>query len=71
MKDIRCPGKLAGRLVDYQGRAAWEIKCSSRVCGAGAGVVVLHRFCAVTGELLDTRRYRDPVVPKVREEVKQ
>ncbi len=64
MKDIRCPGKLAGRLGDYLGRVAWEIKCSSRVCGAGTGVVVLHRFDANTGELLDTRRFREPSIAR-------
>lgn len=69
MKNIRCPGRMVGRLGDLNGRLAWETKCSSRVCGAGTGVVVLHRFDACTGELLDTRRYREPVQPKAREEV--
>jgi hypothetical protein len=30
VKDIRCPGKLAGRLGEFLGMVAWEIKCSSR-----------------------------------------
>lgn len=36
-----------------------ELKCSSRFCGAKAGVVVLHRFSTGTGEILGTSRFRD------------
>jgi len=35
-----------------------EVKCRSESCGAGPGVVVLHRFHATTGEVLGTTRYR-------------
>lgn len=37
-----------------------EFKCRSSRCGAGKGIVVLHKFDAVTGELLDTKRYKEP-----------
>ncbi len=60
MIELRCPGRMAARLVDFQGRKALEVKCNSRICRAGPGVVVLHRFDPDTGDLLDTRRYREP-----------
>lgn len=40
------------------------VKCRSARCGAERGVVVLHRFDTITGELLGTDRFRDPVITK-------
>lgn len=37
-----------------------EIKCGSRFCGAGNGVVVLHTFDLMSGEV-HTRRFTDPL----------
>lgn len=54
--DLRCQAKKHGELDD----GFVEIKCSSRFCGAGPGVVVIHRFDANTGELAGTRRFKDP-----------
>lgn len=54
--DLRCPAKKHGELND----AVVEIKCSSRFCGAGPGVVVIHRFAVATGELVETHRFKDP-----------
>ena len=54
--ELRCPSKKHGEIVD----SLVETKCSSRFCGAAAGVVVIHRFDATTGELVDTRRFKDP-----------
>jgi hypothetical protein len=38
-----------------------EVKCSSRFCGAGEGVVVIHKFNSSNGELLETKKYKDIV----------
>lgn len=54
--DLRCEAKKHGEIGD----GVVEIKCSSRFCGAGPGVVVLHRFSTATGELMETRRFKDP-----------
>lgn len=56
-KVVRCQGKRQALLIDD---CTWEVKCDSRVCGAGPGKVVLHRFDVHTGELLETLRFRDP-----------
>lgn len=55
--DLRCDSKKFGELCD----GVLDVKCSSRFCGAGPGVVVIHRFDSLTGELLETKRFRDPM----------
>jgi hypothetical protein len=55
--DLRCPNKKHGEVTD----SSIEIKCSSRFCGAERGVVVIHRFNAQTGELVETLRFKDPI----------
>lgn len=37
-----------------------EVKCRSSRCGHGEGSVVIHRFDPLTGELLETKRFKDP-----------
>jgi hypothetical protein len=37
-----------------------EVKCRSNLCGAGKGVVVLHQFDADTGDMISTRRFKEP-----------
>ncbi len=55
--DLRCPGKRqAIRLPN----GLIEVKCDSRICGAGAGVVVLHRFDPMTGNLIETKQFKSP-----------
>lgn len=54
--DLRCKHKKHGEIVDDN---RIEVKCNSRYCGAGQGVIVLHVFDARTGELLDTHTYKD------------
>lgn len=56
MTELRCNGKLHGILT---GRTV-EVKCGSKWCGAGPGVVVLHLFDAESGALLDTKLFKDP-----------
>lgn len=54
--DIRCDNgiKFGEVLADVL-----EVKCRSARCGHGPGVVVIHRFSLVSGELLKTERFRD------------
>lgn len=56
MAEFRCPSKLHGAMDD---EGFFEVKCRSRFCGAKPGVVVLHRF-KVSGELIETVRFKDP-----------
>jgi len=62
--DIRCEHKKHGELAD----GILSVKCSSRFCGAGPGVVVLHRWDALTGAALPDKRFRDPGTVKVTKE---
>lgn len=55
--DLRCSSKKHGELME--GGSHLEVKCNSRFCGAGGGVIVLHTFDTRTGELVDTKQYRD------------
>lgn len=55
--DLRCDSKKFGELTE-DGRL--EVKCPSKFCGAAPGTVVLHRFDPLNGELLETKRFRDP-----------
>lgn len=54
--DLRCSSKKHAVL----NTDTIEVKCDSKFCGAGRGVVVLHTFDKATGVCLDTRRFRDP-----------
>lgn len=55
--ELRCPSRLHGRIVNGQ----FEVKCLSKKCKEGrTGVVVLHYFNLLTGELERTKRFRDP-----------
>jgi hypothetical protein len=56
MHELRCAKKLHGILDD----GILEVKCNSRFCGAGEGIVVIHRFNTQTGELVSTNRFKDP-----------
>lgn len=38
-----------------------EVKCRSTRCGAEKGVVVIHKFDTMTGELLSTKKFREPM----------
>jgi hypothetical protein len=55
-EELRCPSRLHGILME--GRL--EVKCHSRRCGAGHGVIVLHYFDPLTSELMETRRFQEP-----------
>jgi len=55
--ELRCDGKLQGVMLDA---TTLEVACSSRLCGAGSGIVVRHRFNIETGAFLSTHKYRNP-----------
>ena len=54
--EIRCENGIKfGEVHD----GILEVKCRSSRCGHRPGVVVLHRISLETGELLNTKRFRD------------
>lgn len=57
--DLRCR-KLHAIIICPGVGGVIERKCDSRLCGAGRGVVVLHRWSTETGELLETQQFQDP-----------
>jgi hypothetical protein len=61
MQELRCDN---GILFGYLGDGVLDVKCRSYRCGAGVGKVVIHRFNAITGVFLETRKYKDPVTRK-------
>lgn len=58
-QDVRCGAKLHARLISS---TTVEIKCDSRFCGAGKGIVVLHTFDLHTGDMIGTRRFKAPPI---------
>lgn len=55
--DLRCPSRIKfGELDDSK----LEVVCRSDRCGKAPGVVVIHTFDTVTGELLGTERFKEP-----------
>lgn len=56
MRELRCSHKLHAILDE----GVVEVRCRSKLCGADSQTVVLHRFDSMTGEPLETRRYKEP-----------
>jgi hypothetical protein len=54
--ELRCSSKKHGTCDG----GFVEVKCNSRYCGATNGVVVLHKFDSFTGNLIETKRYKNP-----------
>lgn len=62
MIDLRCPHRKFGVLVrPSHDDGEIEFKCPSRWCGRSEAIVVLHLFNTRTGELVSTRRFRQPI----------
>lgn len=57
MKEMRCPAKLHGIVVTD---GIIEVKCDSRFCRPDPHTVVLHRFDADTGRLVETLTFKNP-----------
>lgn len=58
MPDLRCPTRLHARLTDT---GLIEIKCRNNgdPCGASAEVTVMHYFDPISGELVETKKFRN------------
>lgn len=56
--ELRCGKRLHGVLTND---GVLEVACRSALCGHEPGVLVIHRFNTDTGELIDTKRYKDAV----------
>jgi hypothetical protein len=61
---LRCKSKLQGIIKERaDGTRVFEIRCKDKWCSErGAGIVVLHYFNVDTGELIETKKFRDPKV---------
>ena len=59
---LRCDGNLYGVLDDDH--LTLEVKCKRRGCGYEHGVVVLHTISLATGQVITTKRFREPQVRK-------
>jgi len=60
MGELRCDNTMHGVIHD----GVLEVKCRNPRCGVKPGVVVIHQFDIATEMLINTERYRDPVVRK-------
>jgi len=59
--DLRCPHRKFGVLLAPSSDPGLvEVACPSRWCGRREGVVVLHVFSTRTGQLVRTRKFRNP-----------
>lgn len=56
-KEVRCNSRILGI---FTADGLLEIKCPSRGCGAGKGVVVFHYVNIETGQVVSTKKYQDP-----------
>ncbi len=56
MIELRCSNKILHGVLEPG--VAIEVKCKSARCGAEPGVVVIHRISVITGEVLETKRFR-------------
>lgn len=54
--ELRCEHKMHGILISD---GILEVMCSSALCGKKPGVVVLHQFDVINGQLLGTKKYKD------------
>lgn len=60
---LRCDGTLFGLLSDD--RTTVEVKCKRRKCGYAAGIIILHTLSLETGQVISTKRFREPQIRKV------
>jgi hypothetical protein len=65
LTEIRCDSHLHGVLRD----GVLEIKCRFKPCGAQPGVVILHQFDPLTGELIRTLKFKEPRIRERRDAV--
>lgn len=60
---LRCDGTLYGVISDDL--QTIEVKCKRRSCGAERGVIILHTLSIKTGQVISTRRFKEPYTRKV------
>lgn len=56
--ELRCESKKHAELD----AGFIEVRCRSRFCGYRPGIVVVHRFHAGTGALINTRLFQEPPI---------
>lgn len=61
--DLRCENGIKFGELFVEERLL-DVKCRSSRCGAERGVVVIHRFDLGSGNLLATKRFKDPAIRK-------
>lgn len=54
--ELRCSGTIHGIMRD----GLLEVKCKSIKCSRGRQVNIFHYFDPVTGEMVDTKIYKNP-----------
>ncbi len=59
---IRCEGNLYGVISDDHQNI--EVRCKRRACGHQPGVIVLHTISLASGQVVSTKRFRDPLFRK-------
>ena len=65
--ELRCPSRLHAVITDD---GLIEVKCRYDRCGASSEVTVLHLFDPISGELVETKKFRNPDSMFKKEEVK-
>lgn len=55
--EVRCDNKKHAVIED----GVIQIRCGSAFCGKRPGVVVLHMFDVASGNMIDTKRFKDPI----------
>lgn len=58
--ELRCDHRIQG--VFDSDELSFEVKCTNSRCGARSGTVVLHKFSLLTGKLVKTQVFKDPLV---------
>ena len=63
---LRCHSQIHGIVKHYpNGKVLLEVRCKNKLCvdRKAKGIVVLHYLNVETGELVSTKRFRDPAYP--------
>lgn len=57
--ELRCTARILHGIVNGASGSI-EVTCKSKRCGKRPGVVVLHTFNMSTGELVNTKLFKEP-----------
>lgn len=58
-KQLRCDGTLHG-IVSDDATGTLERPCKHYRCGYVKGIIILHTFSLDTGQVVQTKRFREP-----------